>query len=110
MQMQKPIHFKFTLSQIEEWMIRSLNFPLSKSSSLEWYLKMAEDFPPMRLQRILRPLVVDEDVDFDDLTFTIVDENTGIEHPYNPVPSLRECFRSVKKGRSSSGLFTPDFP
>ena len=89
----KPIHLKYNLRELEAWSKMSTGILIETvNGNIPFFLKLMEDVPPMRLQTILRPLIVDEAVDVDDLIFTIVDEETGEEHHYNPHPSLHAIF------------------
>ena len=89
----KPIRLKFNLREFEAWSKKSTGISLETvSGDIEYFLKTVEEVPPMRLDHILSPLIVDEAVDIDDLIFTIVDEETGKEYHYNPHPALHAVF------------------
>jgi hypothetical protein len=83
--MIKPIHLKLNLREFDEWVGRSTGLTLAffKGDVIS-FLQTAEEMPPMRLDRLVRPLVVDEGVDLGDIIFTVVDEETGEEYYYNP--------------------------
>ena len=91
--MNKPIHLKFNLRELEAWMAKSTGISLKTfKGRVPSFIRVAEDCPPFRLQTILRPLIIDEAVDADDLILTVVDEETGEEHHYNPHHSLHAIF------------------
>jgi hypothetical protein len=88
-----PIHLKFNLREFEAWSKKSTGLSLETFvGDVVHFLKTMEEVPPMRLDRILRPLIVDEGVAADDLVLTVVDEETGKEYRYNPHPALHAVF------------------
>ena len=85
MRMNHPIEIEYPLSELEAGTFKNLSFNRENfNGDVGHYLRFAEDFPPLRFQFFLRPLIIDEAVPVDDLIFTIVDEDTGDRHPYNP--------------------------
>ena len=89
----KPIHLKFNLREFEAWSKKSTGILIETvKGDIPFFVETMERFPPIRLATILRPLIVDEAVDIDDLVFTIVDEETGKEYHYNPHPALHAVF------------------
>jgi len=82
-----------TLKQLNEWSESTFNFNASAYKTLEGFISTMELFPPRGLQFHVRPLIVDEAVNPEDLVFWVTDENTGEVHHYNP--KLDEIFSTV---------------
>ena len=66
------VQVKYTLQELSKW---------SKKST------------GISLDTLLRPLIVDEAIDIEDIIITIVDEDTGEEYRYNPV--LDAVFKGI---------------
>ena len=73
-----------TLEELDKWSRKTLNFGRDRYIHLETFIQTMEQFPPSGLLTRVRPLVVDEAVDPEDLVFWIKDEETGETHAYNP--------------------------
>lgn len=102
-----PIHLKFNLREFEAWAKKSTGLSLETfAGDVVHFLKTMEEVPPMRLDRILRPLIIDEGVAVDDLVLTVVDEETGKEYPYNPHPALHAVFDGLAPNPPSTSSGT----
>ena len=73
-----------TLKQLNEWSKSTFDFNATAYKTLDSFLSTMEMFPPRGLQFHVRPLIVDEGVNPEDLVFWVTDENTGELHHYNP--------------------------
>ncbi len=81
----KTIQVKFTLEEINEWSKKSTGISLDTfKGNVEAFIRVSQQVPSFRLQRRLRPLIVDEAIDPEDIVIMVVDESTGEEHSYNP--------------------------
>ena len=81
----KTIQVRFTLDEINEWSKASTGISLETvKGDVEAFLRLSQQVPSFRLQRRLRPLIVDEAVTPDDIIIIVVDETTGEEHYYTP--------------------------
>ena len=91
----KTFQIKFTLQELSEWSKISQNFSIETFSEMrklrgnylkakEYFLQFSQDMPPARFWRQMHRLIIDEGIDLHDIVITVVDEDTGKEHPYNP--------------------------
>ena len=88
------VQVKYTLQELSKWSKKSTGISLDTfNGDIEYFLRTSEEVPPMRLDRLLRPLIVDEAIDIEDIIITIVDEDTGEEYRYNPV--LDAVFKGI---------------
>lgn len=82
-----------TLKQLDEWSNATFNFGIDNFKHTDTFVSTMEMFPPRGLQRLVRPLIVDEGVSPGDLVFWVVDEvNNDVFH-FNP--TLNEIFKLV---------------
>lgn len=81
-----------TLQELDQWSNQTFNFGRSNYKHISTFIEVMEQFPPRGLQQKVRPLVVDEGVDPEDLVFWITDPEGEI-FPYNP--RLSEIFKLV---------------
>ena len=88
------VQVRYTLQELSKWSKKSTGISLdSFNGDIDYFLRTSEEVPPMRLDRLLRPLIVDEAIDIEDIIITIVDEDTGEEYRYNPV--LDTVFKGI---------------
>jgi len=86
---RRTFQVRFTLEEIAKWSKKAWNFDVETYAKVSAdpkaaFIKYSEMFPPCRLLTKLRPLIVDEAVDPNDLVIIVVDEETGVEYSYNP--------------------------
>tara|TARA_R110000851_G_scaffold47405_3_gene114941 strand:+ start:551 stop:865 length:315 start_codon:yes stop_codon:yes gene_type:complete len=81
-----------TLNDLNKWGSASLDCTSSKYDSVTDFIKVMEDFPPRGVQRLARPLIIDEGVNPDDLYFQVTDANGNT---YHYKPELGPCFKST---------------
>lgn len=76
-----------TLQELDQWSHQTFNFGLDNYKHVDTFVQVMEQFPPRGLQQKVRPLVVDEGVDPEDLVFWITDPESGDIRHYNPALS-----------------------
>lgn len=81
----KTVQVRFTLEEINEWSKASTGISLDTfKGNVEAFIRISQQVPSFRLQSRMRPLIVDEAIDPEDIVIIVVDEETGEEHYYNP--------------------------
>jgi hypothetical protein len=85
--MTKPVCIQYALDDLEAGTLESTCFDrnsfIEDEGSIKAYLARVEDFPPVRLIRRLRPLVIDEAVSPKDIVIFIVDPDNGRHFHFN---------------------------
>jgi hypothetical protein len=74
---------EFTFEQLVEWGEKSPGLKLGNHTP-EAYIKLMEDFPPPEVFNNVRPSIIEEGVSANDITITIVNEQTGDRYNFNP--------------------------
>lgn len=72
-----------TLKQLDTWGSVDPGIPMGKRS-VDNYIKIMEEATPTKVFELAKPAVLEEGVAAEDVTFTVLDENTGVEHPFSP--------------------------
>ena len=80
----KTIQVRFTLEEINEWSKKSTGISLDTfKGDVEAFIRVSQQVPSLRLQRRLRPLIVDEAIAPEDIVIMVIDEASGEEYYYN---------------------------
>lgn len=74
---------RITLDQLVEWGEKSPGLKFHKHTP-ENYIKLMEDFPPPQVFDQVRPTVIEEKINVNNIQLLVLDESTDTEYDYNP--------------------------
>jgi|TARA_R110000824_G_scaffold20817_20_gene78119 hypothetical protein len=80
----KIFNINISLQQLTSWASEDHGLVPHRKDTVESYLQLMEEFAPLDVFKRAKRLIKDEGVTVDDLSFTVIDESTGVTYPYNP--------------------------
>jgi len=72
-----------TLKQLNEWGSVDPGMPLGKRT-VDNYIALMEQYTPTKVFELAKPAVIEEGVNADNVTFTVLDESTGKKYSFTP--------------------------